>query len=151
LFHLPSLVKREVRQLYKYIGEQNAVKTSIDHNHPIMRSIFFHTYLTILNQTSLFLPTNPFFGVNPSPGCGDFRSGQRLIMISRNDEHRPLARFGATVAMAPDCSAAPGPREAMEVEKTHGFSTSAGYFVFFVGSCTRGLELMDNEVGVDDG
>ncbi|CAL1173611.1 unnamed protein product [Cladocopium goreaui] len=32
-------------------------------------------------------------------------SGQRLIMISRNDEHRPLARFGATVAMAPDCSA----------------------------------------------
>ncbi len=36
----------------------------------------------------------------------DFRSGQRLIMISRNDEHRPLARFGATVAMAPDCSAA---------------------------------------------
>ena len=27
-------------------------------------------------------------------------------MISRNDEHRPLARFGATVAMAPDCSAA---------------------------------------------
>ena len=38
--------------------------------------------------------------------CWDFRSGQRLIMISRNDEHRPLARFGATVAMAPDCSAA---------------------------------------------
>ena len=33
------------------------------------------------------------------------RSGQRLIMISRNDEHRPLARFGATVSMAPDCSA----------------------------------------------
>ncbi|CAK9055102.1 unnamed protein product [Durusdinium trenchii] len=32
-------------------------------------------------------------------------SGQRLIMISRNDEHRPLARFGATIAMAPDCSA----------------------------------------------
>ena len=62
LFHLPSLVKREVRQLYKYIGEQNAVKTSIDHNHPIMCSILFHIYLTILNQTSLFLPTNPFFG-----------------------------------------------------------------------------------------
>ncbi|CAJ1398504.1 unnamed protein product [Effrenium voratum] len=27
-------------------------------------------------------------------------SGQRLIMISRADEHRPLARFGATVAIA---------------------------------------------------
>ncbi|CAE7532980.1 unnamed protein product [Symbiodinium natans] len=32
-------------------------------------------------------------------------SGQRLVMISRAKENRPLARFGATVATAPDCSA----------------------------------------------
>eukprot|EP00439_Symbiodinium_sp_Y106_P079517 s1237_g18.t1 len=32
-------------------------------------------------------------------------SGQRLVMISRAKESRPLARFGATVATASDCSA----------------------------------------------
>ena len=83
----------------------------------------------------MLLDFQPFFYrvVAPgAPGCIGFtRSGQRLIMISRNDEHRPLARFGATVAMAPDCSAAPAQQDDLgkgrggrffEVEKTHGFS-----------------------------
>ena len=63
LFHLPSVVEREVRQLYRYIGEQNAVKTSIDHNHPIMCSILFHISPFWIKRLCSFPPTH-FLGVN---------------------------------------------------------------------------------------